>query len=161
MTDTSALPYIDLGASADTLRSYAQDHFGKKISSQAKDETVRSRFADIYEEETGTRLAEVSLDLDGEDFDKDPEDEEAKAIEAAKPKPRAYKIVVQDDQNDPHPITGGVNFVSYRIIRNKEAIVSPAILESLRNAKKEIFDPDTMVGSEVPQYPFSIVEVLF
>lgn len=160
MIDKSTLPYIDLGQDAETLRKYALEHFGKKISAIAKDETVVDRFQAIYEEETGVKLAPVDKTL-GDDDDDDDEEKVAEQSKAAKPQPIAVTIIVQDDENDPGAICGSVNFVAYRIQRNKEARVSMPILESLRNAKKMVYNPDTMEGKEVIAYPFSIVEYHF
>ncbi len=157
--DTSTLPYIDLGASADVLRQYALDHLGKKISVNAKDETVIDRFAAIYEEETGVKLQRVDPIKDDED-----EEDEKPAETPAKPagpKPIAATIIVQDDEKDPGAICGSVNFVAYRIMRNVEVRVSIPILESLRNAKKTIYDPKTMTSKEVLAYPFSVVQFHF
>jgi hypothetical protein len=139
------LPYVDLGCSADTLRKYCQDHFGKKISTNAKDETVVERFAQIYLEETGIALTPVTDSKD--------DDEEKTARQ-----PTHATIVVQDDERDPSPVCGSVNFVAYRIPRNKEVKVPYKIVESLRHASKTIYDPDTMEPKQILSYPFSIIE---
>lgn len=157
MIDTASLPYIDLGAPADVLRQYALEHLGRKISPVAKDETVVDRFAAIYEEETGIRLQPVEPMKD--DDDEDEEEKPAAEKKPAAPKPIAATIIVQDDEKDPGAICGSVNFRAYRIKRNIEVRVSMAILESLRNAKKTVYDPKTMISKEVLSYPFSIVQL--
>jgi hypothetical protein len=157
--DAAALPYIDLGASEEVLRAYALDHFGKKIHPNAKGQTVVDRFAAIYEEETGVKLQPVENDF-GED-DGDDTDVAATTDQENKPperKPIAATIIVQEDEKDPAPICGSVNFVAYRIMRNVEVRVSMPILNSLRNAKKTVYNPKTMESKEVLAYPFSVVQ---
>jgi hypothetical protein len=159
MIDKETLPYIDLGASAEALRQYALDHFGKKISPIAKEDTIRDRFAAIYEEETGIKLQPVESLNDEED---EKEDEvKAESAKPAPPKPIAATIIVQDDEKDPGAICGSVNFVAYRIMRNTEVRVSMMILESLRNAKKTVYDPALKSSKEVQAYPFSVVQYHF
>lgn len=159
MIEPSKLPYIDLGCDAEILKQYALDHFGKKISAQAKDETVVSRFKAIYFEETGVTLAEIAdvSDPDEDDADEDT-DETTTPAKDKKPQPIAVTIIVQDDEKDPHPIVGGVQFVPYRIVRNVEVRVSIPQLTSLRNAMKTVYNPETMEPKQVPMYPFSIVD---
>lgn len=164
MKDATALPYIDLGQPADILRQYAKDNFGKVISPIAKDETVIDRFQSIYEEETGIKLQPVAkVDIDeNEDDALVPEKATPKAkTKAEKPKPIAATIIIQDDPTDPMPITGGANFLSYRIKRNEEVRVSMAIINSLSDAKKTLYDPKTMASKEVLLYPFSIIKYHF
>lgn len=158
MIEPSILPYIDLGCGADTLRKYSMEHFGKKISAQAKDETVIDRFREIYKEETGVTLASID---DVPDPDEDEETEDQEKAKDDKPKPIAVTINVQDDEKDPQPITGSVQFVPYRIVRNVNVRVSLPILHSLQNAMKTVYNPLTMESKEVPMYPFSIVEYHF
>lgn len=157
MIETSSLPYIDLGCGSEALRKYALEQFGKKISVQAKDATVIDRFREIYKEETGVTLADIP-DENDEDEETDEVTEEEEEI---KPKPIAVTINVQDDEQDPHPIVGSVQFVPYRIVRNVNVRVSIAILTSLQNAMKTVYNPQTMESKEVPMYPFSIVEYHF
>lgn len=160
-TDISTLPYIDLGASEEALRAYALDHFGKKIHPNAKGKTIVDRFAAIYEEETGVRLQPVEDPDNGEEGDDDEDVAAAGAATSKKPverKPIAATIIVQEDEKDPSPICGSVNFVAYRIMRNVEVRVSMPILNSLRNAKKTVYNTKTMESKEVLAYPFSIVE---
>lgn len=151
------LPYIDLGCDAATLRKYALENFGKKISATAKDETVRVRFREIYKEETGIELQ----DVDPLDDHEDDEPEEGERQKEEKPQPTHVTINVQDDERDPHPICGSVNFVSYRIERNKDVKVPWHIYQSLLIAKRTVVDPDTKVSKEVPMYPFSVVDFHF
>ena len=156
MTGNSELPYIDLGCGADMLRQYALDHFGKKISPQAKEETVIDRFREIYKDETGVTLADIA------DVPEDKEEDETEAAaEIEKPKPIAVTINIQDDEKDTQPIVGSVQFVPYRIVRNTKVRVSIPILTSLQNAMRTIYNPKTMEAKEVPMYPFSIVEFHF
>jgi hypothetical protein len=138
----SELPFIDINSSPEVLRAYALEHFGKKISGAAREDTVRDRFAAIYFEETGKQLV--------------PEVEEAP--QPKKREPVAATIIVQDDPNDPSPVCGAVNFVAYRIKRNTEVRVSMPILRSLQCAVKTVYNPDTMEPREALQYPFSILE---
>jgi len=140
------LPYVDLGCSADTLRKYCQDHFGKKISTNAKDETVVERFAQIYLEETGIPLSPVTRSKD--------DDEEVKPAR----NPTHATIIVQDDERDHSPVCGAVNFVAFRIERNKEVKVPYKIVNALRHASKTVYDPDTMEPKQILAYPFSIIE---
>jgi hypothetical protein len=156
MIDTSTIPYIDLACGADTLREYALNNFGKKISPQAKDETVIDRFREIYKEETGITLADIKTDAEEEE---DLPEKNPSGVE--KPKPIAVTINVQEDEKDTQPICGSVQFVPYRIVRNVNVKVSIPILVSLQNAMKTIFNPKTMEAKEVPMYPFSIVEYHF
>lgn len=156
MTEQASLPYIDLGCDPAILRQYALEHFGKKISIQAKDDTVVDRFREIYKEETGITLADIKTDDDGFDFDDD--DKPPVQVVDNKPKPIAATINVQDDPIDPHPITGSVQFVPYRIVRNVDVRVSIPILNSLKSAVRTIYNPDTMLPKDVPTYPFSIIE---
>lgn len=148
----SELPHIDLTAAPEALRQYAQDHFGKKISAQAKDETVVERFAQIYFEETGITLegADPQGKKDAPPAKKDPD---------IKKEPTHATIIVQDDDKDPGAICGSVDFVPYRIVRNVEVKVSNKILNSLRTAMKTIYDPETMAPKDILAYPFSIVEL--
>jgi hypothetical protein len=164
MIEPTNLPYIDLGAGADALRKFALEYFGKKISHQAKDETVIDRFREIYKEETGVTLADVEPDLDeDDDQDEGVEGAEGTIVEETKPKPKpvAVTINVQEDEKDTQPIVGSVQFVPYRIMRNVNVRVSMPILTSLQNAMKTVYDPKTMESREVPMYPFSIVEYHF
>jgi len=157
MTDNNALPYVDLAFDAEALRQYTKDNFGKKIASNAKPETVVDRFREIYKEETGITLADIGPDID-------PEEEESAAVEQETdkaPKPIAVTINVQDDEKDPQPIVGSVQFVPYRIVRNVDVRVSIPILVSLQNAMKTVYNPKTMEAKDVPMYPFSIVEYHF
>lgn len=168
MIDKNSLPYIDLGADAETLRRYAKDNFGKLISSQAKEDTVKDRFAAIYEEETGVKLVPVeSLD---DDLDLDDKNEEepaevkvkvAKPAKTEKPVPTGATIIVQDDPTDPQPITGGYNFTSFRIIRNVPVRVNMGVLNALRDAVETRYDPKTLEKKDVIAYPFSVVEYHF
>ncbi len=151
MTENKPLPHIDLTAAPEALRQYAMEHLGAKIAANAKDETVRDRFKDIYFKETGIELAPI------DEPEKKPAKKSAEKV-AEKPQPIAVTINVQDDPLDPSPICGAVNFKSYRIMRNTDVRVSLPILESLRNAKRTIYDPENMNPKEVPMYPFSIVE---
>lgn len=163
MIDANTLPYIDLGAPADILRQYSMEQFGKKISATAKDETVVERFKAIYLEETGIELT-VMPGSGAPEFDDEDEGDTppAAAPQVAKKRlPIAATIIVHEDEKDPSPICGSVNFVAYRIKRNTEARVSMKILQSLKNAKKTVYDPETMESKEVLQYPFSIVEYHF
>lgn len=163
MKDVTALPYIDLGQPADVLRQYAKDNFGKVISPIAKEETVIDRFQSIYEEETGIKLqpvAKVDLDEDDDEVVQEKATPKNKA-KAEKPKPIAATIIVQDDPTDPMPITGGANFLSFRIMRNVEVKVSMAIVNALSDAKKTLYEPKTMIAKEVLLYPFSIIKYHF
>lgn len=163
----SELPYIDLGADPATLRQYAQDHFGKKISPQAKDDTVKDRFKAIYFEETGVTLADVDPLLDDDDFEADMVvDQPAATTTAAVTTPAvrqpiAATIIVQDDPMDPGAICGAVNFVPFRIMRNVEVRVSIPQLNALKMAVKTTYDPKTMAPKDVLAYPFSVVEMHF
>lgn len=150
MADTAALPYVDLGNSVDVLRQYAQDHFGKRIPATAKDETVRDRFAAIYFEETGVKLAKVDIVAD--------EPDALIPDEPKKRKPTHATIIVQDDEKDPGAVSASHNFVAFRIQRNVEVKVNISQLESLQHAKRTIYHPDTMEPKDVLSYPFSIVE---
>ncbi len=150
MIDHNTLPYIDLGASTEVLREYAKEHFGKVIHPSAKPETVVDRFASIYFEETGVELAPVEQPAG--DGDGDPKEDEPER------KPIAATILVHDDEKDPSPICGSVQYQAYRIKRNTNVRVSMPILETLKNAKKTVYDPETMVAKEVAVYPFSIVQ---
>lgn len=150
--EPSSLPYIDLGAPPATLKQYALDHFGKKISAQAKDETVVDRFQAIYFEETGVQLKPIEESADEAD-DND------KGQAEVKRKPVAATIRVQDNPLDRGAIVGGVNFVSYRIMREVDVKVSIPVLEALRNGKTSLHDPETLEEKVVQTYPFSIVEM--
>ncbi len=143
-------PHIDLTATPDALRQYAQEYFGKKISTQAKDDTVRERFAQIYLEETGITLEGVDQQEKKSGTQAEPE---------VKRKPKFATIIIQDDEKDPSPVTGSVQFVAYRIKRNVEVKVRWAIVESLKNAVRTVYDPETMAPKDVTGYPFSIVEL--
>lgn len=153
------LPYIDLGASPELLRQYALDHFGKKISSRASDETVIDRFREIYKEETGVTLPDVAPFDDDQD-DEDDDDKPAE-VKAEKPKPTFVTINVHDDENDPHPITVGVQFTAWRIRRNEDVKIPYRVYEALLNAKRTVINPETKQTKEVPTYPFSVVEFHF
>lgn len=154
MIDASTLPYVDLGNSPDALKEYAKTNFGKVISPLAKDDTVKDRFAAIYFEETGVKLAPVDI------APEEPDDEDEKSVTpAVKREPIAYTIVVQDDPLDTGAICGSVNFIAYRIQRNVEVKVSKLIYESLKNAVRTIYDPVTLEPKDIPYYPFSVVQV--
>jgi len=163
----SELPYIDLGADPATLRQYAQDHFGKKISPQAKDDTVKDRFKAIYFEETGITLADVDPLFNDDDFEADMVIDQPAAtatVTAATPavrQPIAATIIVQDDPADPGAVSGAVNFVSFRIMRNVEARISIPQLNALKLAVKTTYDTSTMAPKDVLAYPFSVVEMHF
>jgi len=167
--DTRTLPYIDLGADKDILRQYALEHFGKKISAIAKDETVVDRFQAIYEEETGVKLAPVDKTLNDDD-EPDTDGEDIEAVAETKPKAKSAKakpvkrypiaatIIVQDDPADPSDVKVGAQFVAYLIKRNVEVRVPMSVLESLKDAKQTHYDPKTMESKDVLSYPFSIVQ---
>lgn len=152
MTDISSLPYIDLGASPADLIKYAQEHFGIRIASNAKPETVVARFAGIYKEETGKTLDPV--------VDNDPDEDEDDVQEPAEaPKvPKYVTINIHPDEKDPHPVTGGANFRSFRVERNKDVKVPFWVYNSLKNAVTIKTDPKTMEKRPVQTYPFSVLE---
>lgn len=153
--DTSKLPYIDLGCDTEDLKKYALEHFGKKIAANAHPETVISRFREIYKEETGITLQDIE---DVDEFNED--DEEPVKQEKKKPTPSHVTINIQDDEKDPHPVCGSVQFVAYRIRRNEDVKVPYHIFLSLRDAKKTVLN-EKMEAKEVPAYPFSVVEYHF
>jgi hypothetical protein len=167
MIEPSALPYVDLSNSADALRAYAQEHFGKKISANAKDETVRERFAQIYHEETGAALPayDPAADKPPVDDDDDDGDQDSPVHTATNPPgtkekktPKYVVVNLQEDPSDIHDVKLGLNFRTYLIQRNVDTKIPFALLGVLRDSKRTVYNPKTMVAKEVPAYPFSILE---
>lgn len=162
MIDKNTLPYIDLGADSDTLRKYAKEYFGKMISSQAREDTVKDRFAAIYEEETGVKLAPISPldDNEDDDLDDDPQ-EKVKSSSPPKRTPTHATIIIQDDPEDPQDVKVGAQFTPFLIKRNVEVKVPIAVLNALKDAKQDLYDHKTMEKKEVLAYPFSVLQLHF
>lgn len=174
MIDKNSLPYIDLGADTEILRKYALDHFGKKISTNYKPETVAERFREIYKEETGIELQQVAAITDDPDVDNDDDvqgespDEVHDDLPEVKKKPAKLvkqkripthaTIILQDDPTDPGDVKVGAQFVSYLIKRNVEVRVPIAVLNALKDAKQTLYNPKDMTSKEVLAYPFSVME---
>ncbi|QJQ93916.1 MULTISPECIES: hypothetical protein [Halomonadaceae] len=83
-----------------------------------------------------------------------PDQEPAKP--AAKAKAKQYKIIVSTHDQDKQPVQVGVNGRMYVIERGKEVTVPAAVVEVLRNAVQDIYDPKTMKKSHVSSYPFQV-----
>lgn len=166
MADNVSLPYIDLGCGAEVLRKYALDNFGKKISPQAKDETVVDRFREIYLDETGITLADIEPEQELNFDDDGPEETtETVAKTTARPQPTAVTINIQEDEKDTHPAVGSHNFQTFRIVRGVDVRVSINTYHALKDAQKDVLIQKTALDGtvistikSVQTYPFSIVE---
>lgn len=155
MIDIQSLPYIDLGADPEILRKYAKDHFGKVIHPNAKGDTVVARFKEIYLEETGVSLADIDPEATDNDTDDDPDDATKAQQERV---PKFVTINIQDDEKDPSPVVGSVNFRAFRIVRNTDVKVSYAIFVALKNAIRDVLNEKGEVVKQVPYYTFSVVD---
>ncbi|MBV5329138.1 MAG: hypothetical protein JZU65_16175 [Chlorobium sp.] len=151
----SEIPFIDFdAATAEELRKYCEDNFGKKIHVSAKDETVRERFAQIYLEETGNKVVRKDPLFDDDEVESEPDTKK-------KPQPTHATIIIQDHEGDTSHVSGCVNSLTFLIQRNVEVKVRAEIVEVLRNAVRTVYDPITMAPKDVLAYPFSIIEYHF
>lgn len=73
---------------------------------------------------------------------------------AKKAEPKKRKIIVATHDQDKQPVQVGVNGRMYVIERGKEVVVPASVVEVLRNAVQDVYDPKTMKKTHVMAYPF-------
>lgn len=119
---------------------------------------------------TNEASEEVDQEQDTQDDESDQDDQPKEALKAKEPKLKAppkkgdktvekerVTIIVQASEKDKLPATVGVNGRNYVMQRGKEVSVPLSVVEVLKNAKQEIFDPETLASHEALTYPFQVV----
>jgi len=156
------LPFIDLTkATASECVEYAAKFIGTRIPGNVKDETARSRLADMIKDESGeewTTLFAAFLPQGPPQGPPEPAAKpEAGAPDLPKPVIRRVRIKIMEEKGEKQPVFVGVNFKGYSIQRGKEVEVPAEVVSALRNAVKTVYDPETMEAQDVPIYPFQIL----
>lgn len=114
---------------------------GVKFQANAGDDTLRARI----DEALGNLPAGPSTKQD---------DGKKPAAKSKKAAAKKRKIIVQTHDQDKQPVQVGVNGRMHVIERGKEVVVPASVVEVLRNAVQDIYDPKTMKKSHVMAYPF-------
>ena len=148
------LPFIDLTkATASECVEYAAKFIGTRIPGNVKDETARSRLADMIKDESGEEWTTLFAAFLPQPVEKP----EAGAPDLPKPVIRRVRIKIMEEKGEKQPVFVGVNFKGYSIQRGKEVEVPAEVVSALRNAVKTVYDPETMEAQDVPIYPFQIL----
>lgn len=159
----SELPFINLfEATSSECVEYAAKYIGTRIPGNVKDETARSRLADMIKEESGqewTALFAAYLPQgEPEQAEEQPAAKRATAgTKTPKPVDRRVRIKIMEEKGEKQPVFIGVNFKGYTIQRGKEVEVPESVVAVLRNAVKTVYDSETMEAQDVPTYPFQIL----
>ncbi|WP_043530470.1 hypothetical protein [Litchfieldella xinjiangensis] len=138
MSDSTPINTAEM--TREQLEATAND-LGVKFQSNIGDDTLRSRI----DEALGTPNPTGSATK--------PANEQPKGS-AQQTKPAKRKIIVATHDQDKQPVQVFVNGRSYIIERGKEVVVPVSVVEVLRNAVQDVYDPKTMKKSHVMAYPY-------
>lgn len=142
-------------ASDEDVMMYAKDVLGLEVEDGAEANAVREQIkvtlgeASVRNKSRKTRVSQAK---------------DASASGSARQretkKNKVYVINVAKKDGEKQPVQVGINGRLYLIRRGEDVKVPEPVVEVLRNAKKVVYDPETMEPTEVLSYPFNVVDII-